>query len=133
MNSGDGDYEHESERDGAGTFPAGDSPAGVRGNETGIGDRRRAERAGQEPACDDGETTEPWGVTEWGLLALKSLSVPVALLGGLILFAGLYAVLFQPFGELYGYVIMWLGAVLMLPACYFWWKWVDRVIRLFRG
>ena len=133
MCNSDGDYEHESERDGAGSFPAGDSPAGGRGFEAGTGGRLRAERAGEEPSWDDVETTEPWGVTDWGLLPLKCLTVPVALLGGLILFAGLYAVLFQPWGELYGYVIMWLGAVLILPACYLWWKWVDRVIRLFRG
>jgi hypothetical protein len=133
MSRSDCDAEHKSERDRTGTFPPGDSPAGVRGYEAGTGDRLRAERAGKEPSCDGGETTEPWGVTEWGLLALKCLSVPVALLGGLILFAGLYAVLFQPWGELYGYVIIWLGAVLVLPACYFWWKWVDRVIRMLRG
>jgi len=133
MSGSDRDDEHESECARTGTLPPGDSAAGVRGYEARTGSRLRAEGAVNEPSWDDVETTEPWGVTEWVLLALKWLSVPVALLGGLIMFAGLYAVLVPPFGELYGYVIMWLGAVLMLPACYFWWKWVDRVIRLFRG
>ena len=132
MSSNDCDYEHEHERNRTRTVPTGDSPAGVPGNETGTCERPRAQRAEEEPFCDDGEMTEPWGVTEWGVLALKCLSVPVALLGGLILSAGLYVILFQPFGEVFGYVIAWLGAVLILPACYFWWKWVERVIQWFR-
>ena len=133
MSSSDCDDEHGAERDSTETLPIGDSPGSVRGYEAGTRGRLRSQRTGEEPSWDDGERTEPWGVTEWGLLALKCLAVPLALLGGLVLFAGLYAVLFQPWGELYGYVIMWLGAVLILPACYFWWKWVDRVIRFFRG
>jgi len=72
-------------------------------------------------------------VTEWGLLALKCLAVPVALLGGLMMFAGLHVIAFEPLVEPFGYLVAWLGAVLILPACYFWWKWVDWVIRLFRG